>query len=103
MDYIEKNISEPELSVESLSYEIGISSTHLYRKIKSLTGLSTNELIRKIRLRKAAGLLLAKQGSVSQIMYDVGFSSHSYFAKCFQEEFGTTPKNYISKQKGVSS
>ncbi|MBN2349588.1 MAG: response regulator [Bacteroidales bacterium] len=96
MDYIEKNISESELNVDHLSKEIGISSTHLYRKIKTLTGLSTNELIRKLRLKKAAGLLSSGQGTISQVMYDVGFSSHSYFAKCFQEEFGLTPKEFIS-------
>ncbi|MBN2213546.1 MAG: response regulator [Bacteroidales bacterium] len=95
-DFIHKNMSEPDLNVERISTEIGISSTHLYRKIKALTGLSTNELIRKIRLKKAAGLLLAKQGSIAQIMYDTGFSNQSYFAKCFQNEFGLTPKEYIS-------
>jgi signal transduction histidine kinase/ligand-binding sensor domain-containing protein/DNA-binding response OmpR family regulator len=95
--YIEKNISEPDLSVDAVSSEIGISSTHLYRKIKSLTGLSTNELIRKIRLKKAATLLLGKQGTIAQVMNDVGFTNSSYFAKCFQEEFGMNPKEYISQ------
>ncbi len=98
MDYIENNISEPDLSVENISNEIGISSTHLYRKIKSLIGLSTNELIRKVRIKKAAELLLSNQKTISQVMYDVGFSSHSYFAKCFHEEFGLTPKEYLAKQ-----
>jgi len=97
--YIEKNIAETQLSVDSISSEIGISSTHLYRKIKSLTDLSTNELIRKIRLNKAAALLSTQQGSISQVMYDVGFTNSSYFAKCFQEEFGVTPKEYMLKAR----
>jgi signal transduction histidine kinase/ligand-binding sensor domain-containing protein/DNA-binding response OmpR family regulator len=96
LDFIHENMSETDLNVERISIELGISSTHLYRKIKALTGLSTNELIRKIRLKKAAGLLLAKQGSISQIMYDIGFSNQSYFAKCFQNEYGLAPKEYIS-------
>ncbi len=98
MDYIEKNISEPELSVETLSKEAGISTTHLYRKIKSLTDLSPNELIRKVRLKKAAEFLSAKQGTISEVMYEVGFSNHSYFAKCFHEEFGFSPKEFLLKQ-----
>jgi signal transduction histidine kinase/ligand-binding sensor domain-containing protein/CheY-like chemotaxis protein/AraC-like DNA-binding protein len=95
--YIEKNIAEPDLGVEQVSNEIGISTTHLYRKIKALTGLSTNEMIRKIRLKKAAALLISKRGTIAQVMNDVGYSNSSYFAKCFQEEFGMTPKEYISR------
>lgn len=98
-DCIEKYISESDLSVEKIGSEVGISSTHLYRKIKSLTGMSTNSLIRKIRLNKAAGMLIARQGAISQIMYEVGFSSHSYFASCFQKEYNMTPKEFISKNK----
>jgi signal transduction histidine kinase/ligand-binding sensor domain-containing protein/DNA-binding response OmpR family regulator len=97
MDYIERNISEPELNVETLSNEVGISTTHLYRKIKSLTDLSPNELIRKVRLKKAAELLSAKQATISEVMYEVGFSNHSYFAKCFHEEFGFSPKEFVLK------
>ncbi len=96
-ELIEKNISDPELSVEELSKEVGMSATHLYRKLKSLTGLSTNELIRKIRLKKAATMLLSQKANISQVMIDVGFTSSSYFAKRFQEEFGMTPKEYIQK------
>ena len=99
MSYIENNLSEPELKVESLSREIGISSAHLYRKIKSLTGLSTNELIRKARLKRAADLLSTRQGTISEIMYEVGFSNHSYFAKCFHEEFGFSPKEFTARQE----
>ncbi len=98
MEYIESNISEPELNVETLSNEVGISTTHLYRKIKSLTDLSPNELIRKARLKKAAEFLSTRQGSISEVMYEVGFSNHSYFAKCFHEEFGYSPKEFVSKQ-----
>jgi signal transduction histidine kinase/ligand-binding sensor domain-containing protein/DNA-binding response OmpR family regulator len=97
INYIKKNLSESDLNVETLSNEVGISATHLYRKIKSLTDLSPNELIRKLRLKKAAELLSAKQGTISEIMYEVGFSNHSYFAKCFHEEFELSPKEFVSK------
>ncbi len=97
INYIKKNLSASDLNVETLSNEVGISATHLYRKIKSLTDLSPNELIRKLRLKKAAELLSAKQGTISEIMYEVGFSNHSYFAKCFHEEFGLSPREFVSK------
>lgn len=97
---VEGRISDPDLSVEDLSRELGISSTHLYRKIKALTGLSTNDLIRKIRLKHAAQLLLKGQGNISQVMFEVGFTNSSYFARRFQEEFGMTPSEFIHQQKG---
>jgi signal transduction histidine kinase/ligand-binding sensor domain-containing protein/DNA-binding response OmpR family regulator len=96
---IEENISNPELSVDDLSSNIGISTTHLYRKIKALTGFSTNDLIRKVRLKKAATLLLSGQSNISEVMYQVGFNNSSYFAKRFQEEFGMTPREYLLKNR----
>jgi signal transduction histidine kinase/DNA-binding response OmpR family regulator len=97
MNIIEANISNPDFSVEKLSSEIGMSSTHLYRKLKSLTHLSANEIIKKYRIKKASLLLKNKEGNVSEIMYDVGFSSLSYFSKCFKAEFGLTPREFQQK------
>lgn len=94
MNVIEANLSNPELSVEKLSDEIGMSSTHLYRKLKSLTHLSGNEIIKKYRIKKASLLLKNKEGNITEIMYDVGFSNLSYFSKCFKAEFGMSPKDY---------
>jgi len=94
---IEAHISNPDFSVEVLSGEIGMSSTHLYRKLKSITSLSANEIIKKYRLKKASILLKNKEGNISQIMYDVGFSNLSYFSKCFKTEFGVTPKDFQQK------
>ena len=99
LKFIEGHISEPEMNVETLGNTLSISTTHLYRKVKSLTGLSTNELIRKIRLKKASEILLEGHKSISQVMYEVGFSNNSYFAKCFNDEFGLSPKEYINKMK----
>lgn len=94
---IEANISNPDFSVETLSDEIAMSSTHLYRKLKSITKLSANEIIKKYRLKKASILLKNKEGNISQIMYDVGFSNLSYFSKCFKTEFGVSPKDFQQK------
>jgi AraC-like DNA-binding protein len=97
MKYIEENISEPTLSVEELSKVVGMSKTTLYRKIKALTNQNTNEFIRSVRLNIAAQLLKQNKFNVSEVAYNVGFSNHDYFRKCFKEQFGTTPKEYASR------
>jgi signal transduction histidine kinase/ligand-binding sensor domain-containing protein/DNA-binding response OmpR family regulator len=94
MNTIEASISNPDFSVEQLSEDIGMSSAHLYRKLKSLTDLSANEIVKKYRLKKASLLLKNKEGNISEIMHEVGFSNVSYFSKCFKTEFGLTPKEY---------
>jgi signal transduction histidine kinase/ligand-binding sensor domain-containing protein/DNA-binding response OmpR family regulator len=94
---IEANIANSEFNVEILSREIGMSSTHLYRKLKSLTHFSAKDIIKKYRLKKASLLLKNKGGNISEIMYEVGFSNLSYFAKCFKAEFGVSPKDYQQK------
>jgi DNA-binding response OmpR family regulator len=99
MQIIEGNISNPHFSVEVLSEEIGLSTTHLYRKLKSLTNLSANEIIKKYRIKKASLLLENNEGNISEIMYDVGFSSLSYFSKCFKAEFGLAPKEYQNTRR----
>jgi YesN/AraC family two-component response regulator len=102
MNIIEANISNADFSVEMLSEEVGMSSTHLYRKLKSTTQLSPNDIIRKYRIKKASLLLGNKEGNISEIMYEVGFSNLSYFSKCFRAEFGVTPKEYQQKMSKSS-
>jgi YesN/AraC family two-component response regulator len=89
-----ERLSDEQLSVESLSDDIGMSRVQLYRKVSGLTGISVNELIRKLRLQRAAQLLQQKWGPVSQVAYEVGFSNLSYFSKVFKEEFGVLPSEY---------
>ncbi|NDV94279.1 hybrid sensor histidine kinase/response regulator [Dysgonomonas sp. 521] len=91
---IENKIADPDLNVNSLSTISGIGSKQIYRKIKQLTGLSPVEYIRSIRLKKAAMLLSQNKFTVAEVMYMVGFSNHSYFSKCFQSEFGKTPRQF---------
>lgn len=84
-------LSDSSLSVEDVSAELGLSRVQMYRKVKALTGSTPVELIRISRLKRAERIL--KQGglSVSEVSYDVGFSSPSYFAKCFKDYFGRLP------------
>ena len=91
---IEKDISDPDLNVNALSQRSGFGDKQIYRKVKQLTGLSPVEYIKSIRMKKAAMLLAQKKFSVSEVMYLVGFSSNSYFSKCFQREFGQNPRQY---------
>jgi len=98
MDVIEANVSEPEFTVGDLSQEIGMSSTHLYRRLKALTNHTAQDIIKKYRLKKASLLLQNNEGNVSETMLKVGFSSLSYFSKCFKEEYGMTPKEFQKQQ-----
>jgi signal transduction histidine kinase/ligand-binding sensor domain-containing protein/DNA-binding response OmpR family regulator len=96
---IEKNISNPDFSVEELSKELGMSRVHLYKKLTSITGKSPIEFIRILRLKRAAQLLQKSQLSISEIAYEVGFNNPKYFAKYFKAEFNKLPSQYISDFK----
>lgn len=91
---IEQHLKCADFTVEDMAAQMGIGRTQLYRKMKSLTGLSPIELLRVARLKKAAELLHRTEMSVSQVTYETGFSSPSYFTKCFKEYFGVNPKEY---------
>ncbi|MFR9634205.1 MAG: ATP-binding protein [Rikenellaceae bacterium] len=93
MEVIHARLSDPQLTVEMIAEELNISNASLYRKVKQLTGFSTNELIKKIRLKKADVLMQRNYGSLSEIAYKVGFSSPSYFSKCYKMEFGCAPRD----------
>ena len=88
---IERHLNDSEFSVESLSEEMNMSRAQLFRKTKTLMGVSPVELIRHIRLRKAKQMLLNTDMTIQQVAYSVGFTSPSYFSKCYREFFGTTP------------
>ncbi|MES1217787.1 MAG: response regulator, partial [Bacteroidota bacterium] len=97
---IETNVSDPNLDARLLCREMATSRTVLYTKLKTLTGQSVHEIIKTIRLRKSIKLLLSGELSVSQVAFEVGFNSHSYFDKCFIKQYNMGPKEYISKYKG---
>lgn len=88
---IKAKMANAELNVEELSAEMGMSRVQLYRKVKALTGISPVELIRITRLKRAEHLLQQGGKTVSEVAYEVGFSSPSYFSKCFKDYFGRLP------------
>ena len=89
---IQENLANSDLSVEQIGDEIGLSRVQLYRKVKALTGYSPVEIVRKARLTRARHLLRTTEKTVSEVAYAVGFSTPSYFSKCYKDEFGENPK-----------
>lgn len=96
---IEDNLSNSELNVEELGRSMGMSRVQLYRKVKSLTNYAPNELLRIARLKKATSLLSSSDMTIAEITYEVGFTSPSYFTKCYKDHFGESPTDFL-KRKG---
>lgn len=97
---IEEKMSNLDLSVEDLGAELGLGRVQLYRKTKSLTGYAPNELLRIARLKKAASLLASSEKTVAEITYEVGFSSPSYFTRCYKDYFGESPSEFLKRRDG---
>lgn len=97
---IEEQMADSNLSVETLGEQMGMSRVQLYRKIKALTNYTPVELLRIARLKRAASLLASTEKTVAEITYEVGFSSPSYFTKCYKEYFGESPTDFLKKKKG---
>lgn len=91
MSIVERELGNSELSVESIADELGISRVQMYRKIKALTNYSVAEMIRNIRLKTAANMLKSTGSTVSEVAYAVGFSSPSYFSRCYKDYYGESP------------
>jgi signal transduction histidine kinase/DNA-binding response OmpR family regulator len=91
METIEQHMSSESFGVEELAQEIAMSRSQLHRKLVSLIGKSPSELLRQTRLIRAKELLQKKAGTPAEVAYQVGFNSHSYFSKCYKEEFGINP------------
>ncbi|MEL6254464.1 MAG: response regulator, partial [Bacteroidota bacterium] len=94
MEVVENHMDDSEFSVSDMQEEIGMSRMQLHRKLKALSGKSSSEFIRYIRLQRAAELLKHPGSQVADVAYRVGFNHLSYFAKCFKEEFGSVPSVY---------
>jgi signal transduction histidine kinase/ligand-binding sensor domain-containing protein/DNA-binding response OmpR family regulator len=93
--FIEKNIDSENLSAVFVAQELGMSHSVLYKKLKTITGLSLVEYMRDYRLKKAKQLLLTKQFTINEICFQVGYSDRKYFSKLFKERFGNPPTFYI--------
>lgn len=99
--YVEDNLNNPNYSVESLSLDLGMDRTGLYRKLVQIIGKTPSTFIRSVRLKRAAQLL--EEGlTVAEIADSVGFSTASYLTKCFQEEFGVKPSQYVASLRSKS-
>ncbi|MCF1192317.1 response regulator [Mangrovimonas sp. AS39] len=96
---IEENLEDEKMNISYVAGQLNMSHSTLYRKIKALTNLTANEFIRKVRINFAEQLLITGQYNVSEIMYQVGINSSSYFRQCFKEEFGLNPSDYLQKLK----
>lgn len=94
---IEGRMTDSDFTVDVLAQEIGISRTGLFTKLKAVSGMTPNDFIRIVRLKKAAVLLSQGEMQVSEVCYQIGFSSPSYFAKCFQAQFGVSPTEFKRK------
>ena len=92
---IQKNLFNDDFNVVALSEKLNISRNHLYRKVKALTGYSTVEYIRILKLIKAAELLRTQQYSVKEVCYMTGFKDQSYFTKSFKNHFNQIPTEYV--------
>lgn len=95
---IEKNIDNPELNIDLLSAELGLSKSTLNRKFRGISELSPNEYIRVYRLKKAVIYLKSGKYRINEVAFLTGFSTSSYFAKCFQKQFGVLPKEYATAE-----
>ena len=95
-EVVKEHIDNPELSVQQLSDEVGISRVHLNRKVKERYGVSPNIFLKTFRLKQAAYLLIHNDVNISEVAYKVGFNSHSYFTTSFHEYFGMSPKEFVT-------
>ena len=95
MKSIEKNMSEEDFGVEELAREVAMSRSQLHRKLVALTNQAPSEVLRNTRLLRAKDLLQKKYATPSEVAYKVGFNSHTYFSKCFKEEFGISPGEVV--------
>ena len=95
---VERNLQNPLFDIDQLSEELGMSRMQLYRRLKKIAGGRTvSEMVRDIRLRRAAQLLASGQMRVAEVMFEVGINNHYRFVRYFQEAYGLTPKEYMKK------
>jgi signal transduction histidine kinase/ligand-binding sensor domain-containing protein/DNA-binding response OmpR family regulator len=94
---IEKNMMNESFGIENLAEELMISRSKLHRKIKSLSGITTSEFVNLVRIKKAVELITKENYMFSEVAYQVGFSSQSYFNRCFKKVYNVTPKEYFAK------
>lgn len=96
MKVVNGHLDNPELNVEMLAEQVGLSRVQLHRRMKELTGIPASEFIRNIRLKQAAVLLKDKKMNISQVAYAVGFTNHTHFSTAFKKFYGVSPTDYMA-------
>jgi len=96
---MEENLTNSDFGVEDLGDALGYSRMQLYRKLKSVRGISANEFMREYRIKKAAVYLRETDMRIFEILYEIGISNHSYFTKCFKQYFNKSPREYIDEYR----
>ncbi len=94
MRSVNANLNNPDYDVEMLTKDVGISRAQLHRKMKEITGISTSEFIRNLRLEQAARLIKERKINITQVAYSVGFNNQTHFSTVFKKHFGMTPTEY---------
>jgi signal transduction histidine kinase/AraC-like DNA-binding protein len=102
MQIAEAHLGDSSFGAEAFSHEIGMSRMQLHRKLTALTGQSTTDFLRNMRLKRAVKLLEGHTGNITEIAYEVGFNNLSYFAKCFREQYGLSPNEYVATYQANS-
>lgn len=98
--YLEENLTNSSLNMDMVAAGMNMSTSGLYRKVKGLSGLTPNDFIRLVRLKKAVNMMQQGELRINEIAFQVGFSSPAYFSTCFQKQYGRTPSNFM---KGISN
>ena len=97
MEVFDQHLSDPEFSMNDLASALHLTRSHLFRKVQAISGTTPNELLRMVRMKRAARLFRTSELNVTQVMYEVGMKTPSYFAKSFRHYFGMNPAEYRKK------
>lgn len=100
LDIVTAEMGNPDLNVDQLASKMGLGRSQFYRKIKALTNYSPVELLKNLRLKRSRDLLTTTQKSISEIAYEVGFSTPAYFTRCYKESYGETPSELRERVSG---
>ena len=99
MKYMNEHLADPDLNVEKLTEDVGISRAQLHRKLKEIAGVSAGEFIRNLRLEQAARLIEEGQINITQVAYSVGFCNQTHFSTVFKKHYGMSPSEYAETKR----
>ena len=99
-EFVENNLDNNDLNVDLLAREMGMGRSNFFAKVKAVSDMTPNDFIRLTRLKNSAPMLIKGELSISQVCFAVGFTSPSYFSKCFHKQFGISPTDFIKNRGG---